>query len=114
MLATLALLSLVPTSTAQDAMMEVRRSYESMQGFSMTIAHHDSSGLFPGEYEQMLSWKKGGVFELKISKPVSGNPSRKAPDYYCNGKYVWWAGGSSAPGSESVLHDPNSSPGWEV
>jgi hypothetical protein len=90
---------------------EVRRAYESMRGFSMTIEHHESNGLFPGDFSQELQWSKGR-FELRVSAPPKA-PAPEAPTYFCDSKQVV----SMVDGAgQAVLltRDIREMPGWEV
>ncbi len=91
--------------------------YRGHKSFSCTLVHHDSSGLFPGDYEQQLVWARGGRFELRVSKKADPKtlttPGMAAPDYYCDGKRVLVAGPGGSNRIEA-LGQKNLMPGWEV
>ncbi len=94
----------------------LRDAYRKLDTYSATIEHHDSSGLFPGEYTQSLKWRRGNRFELIVIKPVaqSGSPSgRQAPNFFSNGSKVVEIRGSDRR-ERSLAPEQNSSPGWEV
>jgi len=107
-----ALLLLVTQASAKDALREVLTHYQSLETFATTIHHEDSSGLYPGKYVQSLKWKKGGHFELKVTKPAS-NATRTAPDFYADGKQVTKLAAGVAT-TDPLETRPNFSPGWEV
>lgn len=108
------------TAPADESLMDQARAfYRSLDSFSMTIEHQDSSGLFPGRYTQSLKWRKGGRFELIVTKPSdyvakANEPGGVAPDYYCDGKTVVSVHRTGERTSASLRRDPNSTPGWEV
>lgn len=108
------------TAPAGEGLMDQARAYyRSLDSFSMTIEHRDSSGLFPGRYTQSLKWRKGGRFELIVTKPSdyvpkADQPGGVAPDYYCDGKTVVSVHRTGERTSGSLRRDPNSTPGWEV
>jgi len=56
-----------PSFDAMALFFEVDKHYRGLESFSMNIEHHDSSGLFPGNYSQSLSWQKGKRFDLGVS-----------------------------------------------
>lgn len=103
----------------ESLMDQARTHYRSLDSFSMTIEHEDSSGLFPGRYTQSLKWRKGGRFELIVTKPSDYVPKADqfgsvAPDYFCDGKTVVSVHRTGGRTSGSLRRDPNSTPGWEV
>lgn len=109
------LIALLPTD-GWETMAGVLDKYTKHKSLTCHIIHADSSGLFPGTFEQSLAWKSGGRFELKVTKPpvaTAGAESRGVPDYYCDGKRVLtvWPSGER---SEDKIKEENSSPGWEV
>lgn len=119
MLATLAFVVAFGQADAPALLREVRDHYRSMKRFEATIDHHDSSGLFPGEYTQKLVWEGKGTFTLKVTKPSqyvpsSGNPGGLAPDYTADGKSVVSVWKDGRERTDSVTPRPNTSPGWEV
>lgn len=102
---------------AIQVLKDLALTYRTLDSLSVTIEHHDSSGLFPGEYTQELKWKKGNRFELRVTSANPKNPTSpgsRAPDYYCDGSQVT----SVAPGTprppRPLNTDPNISPGYEV
>lgn len=99
--------------TPKEALTELRKNYESLKTFEMRIVHHNSSGLFPGDYEQKLTWKAPKEFKLKVTKAAKGE-ERTAPDYICDGINVVDTGGSHPNHSEPINTDLNRMPGWEV
>lgn len=97
----------------------VRDRYLALESFSMVIRHHDSSGLFPGDYTQELRYLKPGRFELKVKSkskftPNEDLPGGLAPDYFCNGKTVASVRDKAVVSTHPVTPDPNTMPGWEV
>lgn len=71
----------------------VRDRYLRLETFAMTIVHHESSGLYPGDFTQALLYRKGGRFMLKVLKPSSfvpkvDEPGALAPDFFSDGKNV--------------------------
>lgn len=98
---------------------EAKKHYRSLDSFSMSIEHQDSSGLFPGTYKQELKWMKGGRFQLIVTKssdykPTEGKPGGVAPNYYCDGKSVMSIHPDGSRTSRSAGREPNTTPGWEV
>jgi hypothetical protein len=109
------LLCLTLAESARDALRAALDHYRTLDRFQMTIRHHDSSGLFPGDYAQTLRWKKGGKFELVVSKPVSSaNTPSRAPNYYANGREVVSVGPNGQRSTDEIVPSENTSPGWEV
>src|SRR5690349_15382533 len=82
------LLLMTSPPPAVDMLTEVRSHYQNLNTFAMTIEHQNSSGLFPGKYAQTLRWRKGGRFELLVTRPNPDAQAYKAPDYYANGKEI--------------------------
>jgi len=111
---------LIPAPSAGESLMDLARAhYRSLDSFAMTIEHQDSSGLFPGRYTQSLQWRKGGRFELIVTKPSDYQPQADAPgglapNYYCDGKTVVSIHRTGERTSRSLSREPNSTPGWEV
>ncbi len=116
----LALAALLPLADdPQQAMLGTLDRLAKLDSFAATLVHNDSSGLFPGAFTQELKWKKGGQFELLVTKPnkqklVPDGLGGYAPNYYSNGTDVlsFWQGRAQATGS--IKPDPGTSPGWEV
>src|SRR5579871_5779178 len=108
----LAFVALAVLQQSPSALLEsVRKHYCSLKTFSMTIEHHDDTGLFPGEYTQKLQFEKEKRFELKVTKPnpkeISGLGG-KAPDYYCDGTIVWQKGPGQLLSQHTALNrNPN-------
>ncbi|MEZ0327757.1 MAG: hypothetical protein ACAH95_17825, partial [Fimbriimonas sp.] len=103
----------------QPLMLETLDRYAKLDSFSSTLVHQDSSGLFPGSFTQELKWKKGGRFELIVTKPNKkklepGSQGGYAPDFYSDGEQVhsFWKGNAQA--STPIKPPENTSPGWEV
>lgn len=113
MLTLLAALTIL-SENPKDVLKTIQEEYQQLNSFSMDIEHHNSSGLFPGSYQQALAWR-GRRFELKVTKasdfkPVDSHPGGLAPNYKCDGTSV-----ASNPGSVREINtDANSMPGWEV
>lgn len=83
----------------------------------MRIRHHGDSGLFPGDYEQKLQWRKGGVFDLVVTKknPVMpSSPGSICPDFHADGSKVVARKPDRSLQTEALEPAPNDSPGWEV
>lgn len=109
----------IVSETPKEALENVIKHYEGMTSYSVTIECHDASGLFPGNYEQTLKWKKGGRFEIVVTKksdysPKDGIPGGQAPDYFSNGQDVLTRRPDGSTNVRSIVVDPNTSPGWEV
>lgn len=105
--------------TAKEALENVIRHYQSLNSYSATIECHDASGLFPGNYEQTLKWKKGGRFEIVVTKksdysPNPDTPGSQAPDYFSNGTDVLTRRVDGSTSVHSIVVDPNTTPGWQV
>jgi hypothetical protein len=97
----------------------VRDRYAKLETFAMTIVHHESSALYPGDFTQALLYRKGGRFMLKVLKPSTfvpkvDEPGVLAPDFFSNGKEVVsrWANKHTT----TAKFDPDSPDmaGWEV
>lgn len=117
MLAALLFVVASPQTDAKQVLQDIQAAYRKLDSLSVTIEHHDSSGLYPGDYTQELKWKKGGRFELKVTKlnPKDvASPGSKAPDYFCDGKDVLTIRPDGSRSSRPVNTDPNISPGYEV
>jgi hypothetical protein len=104
---------------AKDLLASVRDHYASLKRFEARIVHHESSGLFPGDYEQRLVWKGRHDFELTVTKrsafrPSEGKPGTIAPDYFAKGGTVRARYPDRTERTEPVVPSPNSMPGWEV
>lgn len=116
----LAISSVAAQSDGARATLEfVRDRYLLMDSLSMVIRHHNSSGLFPGDYTQELRYLKPGRFELKVKSkakftPTEGIPGGLAPDYFCDGKVVASVRDKAVISTSPVEPDPNTMPGWEV
>jgi len=109
----------VYAETPKEALESVIKHYQSLTSYSATIESHDGSGLFPGNYEQTLKWKKGGRFEILVTKksdytPKDGIPGGQAPDYFSNGEDVLTRRPDGSKSVRSIVVDRNTSPGWEV
>jgi len=104
---------LAPAKDAAETLKEVLATYESAKSYRMRVVHRDSSGLFPGAFEQRLE-AKGKRFELKVTVPrAAGGEGQSAPDFYCDGENVFtYARGELdfAP----LDYPQGVSPGWEV
>jgi hypothetical protein len=104
------LLATAPPATPLDLLQAVRDHYQNLSSFAMRVENQDSSGLFPGRYTQMLKWRRGGHFELRVTS--KGNT--RVPDYFADGKQVL----SIRPGNVwiagELMPDANTMPGWEV
>jgi hypothetical protein len=102
-----------PLPSPLETLREVRKNYEALSSFKCRIVHHNSSGLFPGDFEQELSWETPAKFSLKVIKPSKAKV--QAPNYTCDGRNVTSEGGKDAwNGTDPINTDPNHSPGWEV
>jgi hypothetical protein len=93
--------------------------YRELDTFQATIEHTDSSGLFPGEFTQSLKWRKGGRFELIVTKkskfkPRRGEPGGLAPNYYGDGTVVVAVMPDGTRRTSPIVPDKGTSPGWEV
>src|SRR5688572_23282979 len=104
---------------AKDLLLEVRKHYAGLKRFEATIVHHNSSGLFPGDYEQRLTWTGKNTFELIVTKrsgfkPVDGKTGWLAPDYRAKDGMVTSRRTDGSEDRSSVVPHPNTSPGWEV
>jgi hypothetical protein len=108
------LIAIAPPATARDLLKEVRDHYRGLTTFSMLIEHHNSSGLFPGEYNQKLRWRKGSKFDLVVTKCNPAEKDSKAPNYFVNGKEVLSIKADGSKDITAVEMEPNHSPGWEV
>ena len=107
------------SETPKEALENVIKHYQSLTSYSVTIECHDASGLFPGNYEQTLKWRKGGRFEILVTKksdyvPKDGAPGGQAPDYFSNGENVLTRRVDGSTSVHTIVVDPNSSPGWQV
>lgn len=107
------------TETPKEALENVIKHYQGLTSYSVTIECHDASGLFPGNYEQTLKWKKGGRFEIVVTKksdysPKPDIPGIQAPDYFSNGTSVLMRRVDGSTSVDSIVVDPNTSPGWQV
>ncbi len=94
-------------------MKEAMLYYQGLDSFEVDIVHDNTSGLFPGKYEQHLKVRKDMRFELKVTKPSA--EEHRAPDYYSNGTMVYedWKHKPEASLTEPIMR-PNTVPGWEV
>ncbi len=99
----------------KEALIALKARYEGLSAFEATIVHHESSGLFPGDYQQSLTWTKPGAFTLKVTKPATGQ-TRTAGDFTSDGANVTTVGGTGYPnaGTRPLNTDKNLSPGYEV
>lgn len=114
--ASLALLT--PQGDGKALIEQLSKRYGELHSFESTIVHYNSSGLYPGSYEQSLKWK-AGKFELKVTKrsdsvPKEGSVGTTAPDFYCNGREVLYVRDSRIEARNNPVPDQNSMPGWEV
>lgn len=106
-----ALVALLAPEDGLDVLLRTLETYRAARTFRMQIVHEDSSGLFPGAFEQTLS-AKGRRFELRVSKPRP-DEGPGAPDYFCNGQSVFVLRDGEL--FEEPLEVPEGrSPGWEV
>jgi len=103
---------------AQTVLFETLAHYQTLDSFSASIEHDESSGLFPGKYAQKLSWKKGGHFELVVVKPQVYKPKsarrNNAPNYYANGQMVTSVYSDGRQRTDTIQNEPNETPGWDV
>lgn len=77
----------------------------------MHLAHSDSNGLFPGEFQQSLA-VRGRRFELRAVPSASG-AKPAVPDYYGNGEAVFvYQGGEIF--EEPLDYPETTMPPWEV
>jgi len=106
------------TKDAKAALFETLGHYQTLTTFSATIEHDESSGLFPGKYTSSFSWKKGGHFELIVTKPqvFAADAPRKneAPNYYADGATVTSVYKDGHQTQRTIENEPNTSPGWDV
>jgi len=120
MILLLAGLALAPLQNpVTDLLLEVRKHYGTLERFEARIVHHDSSGLFPGDYEQHLVWTGKHTFELKVTKksgykPIPGHGGTNAPDYIAKGGTVTSRPSDRPEHTEDIVPRPNTMPGWEV
>lgn len=117
--ASIALFGIASLETPKEALESAIKHYQSLSSYSVTIECHDASGLFPGNYEQTLKWKKGGRFEIIVIKKSDyvakeGIPGTQAPDYFSNGTEVLTRSPDGSTSVRSINVDANTSPGWEV
>lgn len=108
----------------KDALERVAASYGKLGSFSMHIEHSDSSGLFPGPFEQQLEWRREsgtlivqGEAKQKANRfrlTVTRRNSSKAPDYFCNGLGIMSSWTDGRREYRVPFEDPNTMPGWEV
>ena len=103
-------ISMQETVTPVELLQMVRSHYESLNQFSMTIRHQDTSGLYPGSFTQKLAWKRGGPFTLSVVSP--GN--QKVPNFRATGQQVISTYPDGRKLTAGLQIDPNTSPGWEV
>lgn len=104
---------------AKDLLLQVRKHYGELKLFEARIVHHNSSGLFPGDYEQRLVWTGKHTFDLTVTeesnyKPDKERPGMLAPDYQAKDGKVTFRRPNGAQVVSSVVPDPNTMPGWEV
>lgn len=113
MLASLLVLA-APQDEALETMKAVLKTYESAASCRMRIVHHDSSGLYPGDFEQMLECK-GKRFVLKVTAPnkAGGDQERHAPDFHCDGKNVFRLKNGELD-YDPFEYPAGTMPGWEV
>lgn len=97
---------------AKQVLESVIRNYQDAKEFRAHLTHHNSSGLFPGDYEQDLVWNAPKTFTLKVTK--ASKADRTAPDYISDGKTVKSMRSGKLERSDSVEIPDNTSPGWEV
>jgi|CXWL01.1.fsa_nt_gi hypothetical protein len=119
MLAAFIIASTLIFDDPKEILKKVQTHYQALSSFSMDIEHHNSSGLFPGNYKQTLKWQSPKRFELVITQKAEfaakeGQSGTTAPSYFSDGTYVSGKGGPLDGRSDSVEPRPNSSPGWEV
>lgn len=109
-----ALLALsVPRADAFETLKDTLATYEKAKSCRMRIVHEDSTGLFPGKFEQRLEWK-GKRFVLKVSVPRTlGGAGLYAPDFYCDGENVFRHSNGELD-FDPLDYPENLSPGWEV
>ncbi|MBA3725345.1 MAG: hypothetical protein H0W86_02570 [Armatimonadetes bacterium] len=116
----LAALSLVPLQNrANDLLLDVRSHYGGLKRFEATITHHNSSGLFRGDYEQHLVWNGKHTFELTVTKksdfkPVAERPGSLAPDYRAKGGTLTTLRPNGTEDTSPLVDEPHTMPGWEV
>ncbi len=86
-----------------------RAAYTGAKSFSMIIDNHNSSGLYPTDFTQSLTWQKDGRFELRVISP--GN--KTVPNFVSDGTRVT---ATYPDGHKEVVPPPaeNNEPGWEV
>ncbi|MCW5936629.1 MAG: hypothetical protein KIT11_04905 [Fimbriimonadaceae bacterium] len=115
MLSALVLFAVTPRDEARDLFLSVLDSYAARSSVALKIDHQDSSGLFPGRFEQELKWKKGRRFTLLLVKGEGSDAvsSGLPPDYYCDGERVLVVT-SSGEKAEEPIERENVMPGWEV
>lgn len=106
------------TKDAKAVLFETLGHYQTLDSFSATIEHNESSGLFPGKYTSSFCWKKGGHFELLVTKPqvFAADATRKneAPNYYADGTKVTSVYKDGRTTERTLEKEPNTSPGWDV
>lgn len=102
-----------------------------LRSFSATIRHHNSSGLYPGDYDQELKWRRGEAVNGKDSRftlLVTSPNNRRVHDFYCDGTRLITDGPDLAdfdkPDNGGPIRrarfvgkpdvEPHTSPGWEV
>lgn len=111
---------LIAQSDGARATLEfVRDRYARLGSFQMTIQHHDSSGLYPGDYTQDLKVLVPGRFELKVLnksrfEPKPDLPGGLAPDFYSDGAKVLAIRDKAVIHESALMPDENTMPGWEV
>lgn len=111
--------ALLAPATPQDVLKGVIDHYKGLKTFSMIIEHYDGSGVFVGDYEQRLRWKKGDIFDLVVSKKIARVPGQDPPgplepDYYCaDGRTVTirWLGVRLGP--RPLAHGSDTPVQWE-
>lgn len=114
-----AILHAVPGATNQvpkdpkAALSAVIARYGGLRSFDATIIHHMDSGLFPGDYVQVLHWTKPTNFTLDVTKPSTAQGNR-AGNFACDGSMVHTVGGSHPVSDRPLNADPNLLPGYEV
>jgi hypothetical protein len=94
----------------EELLRAVQVHYKNLDGFAMKIEHYDSSGLYPGRFDQTLRWRKGGRFELTISSP----DNQKVPNFYADGVQTLALYPDGRRSIGELRPDPNTAPGWEV
>ena len=112
-------LAMARTMDAKSTLEAVRKHYEALTTFSMVIEHKDSSGLFPGSYSGELKWRKGGHFQLTVTRPSDfvaseSKPGMKAPDFYADGRNVVAVGAAGIRSTKPLAEEEVTMPGWEV